>query len=68
MPWVIIVLNSIATKSDLKEMEVSLRSEIKDLGTSFRAEMKDLELRLNLRMAAMFTATVAIIAGLKMFA
>jgi hypothetical protein len=74
-----IVLNSIATKSDLKETEVSLRSDIKDqgtslraemkdLGTSVRAEMKDLELRLTLRMAAMFTATVAIIAGLKMFA
>jgi hypothetical protein len=84
-----IVLQSIATKSDLREVEVGLRSEMKDLGatlrtemkdlgttlrgemkdmgTTLRGEMKDMELRLTLRMAAMFTATVAIIAGLKVF-
>jgi hypothetical protein len=62
-----IVLQSIATKSDLREVEVNLRSEIKDLGTALRGEMKDMELRLTLRMAAMFAAMVAILAGLKIF-
>ena len=62
-----IVLQSIATKSDLREVEVNLRSEIKDLGTAMRGEMKDMELRLTLRMAAMFAAMVAILAGLKIF-
>lgn len=49
-----IVLQSIATKADLKELEISLRSELKEL-----------ELQLTLRTGGMITAAVAILAALK---
>jgi hypothetical protein len=73
-----IVLQSIATKTDLRETELSLRSEIKDLettlrseirdlGTSLRAEMKELELRLTLRTGGMIAAAVAILGALNVF-
>ncbi len=60
-----IVLQSIATKTDLREVETSLRSEIKDVGVTLRAELKEMELRLTLRMLGMTTATIAILAALK---
>jgi hypothetical protein len=60
-----IVLQSIATKTDLREVETSLRSEIKDAGVTLRSELKEMELRLTLRMLGMATATVAILATLK---
>jgi hypothetical protein len=56
-----IVLQSVATKADLKEVELSLRSELNEL----RKELKELELRLTLRMGAMITAAIAILAALK---
>ena len=56
-----IVLQSIATKTDLREVELSLRSELKDL----RDDLKQLELRLTVRMGTMFAATIAILAALK---
>ena len=59
-----IVLQSIATKADLKEVELSLRSEIKELGTSLRGEMTALELRLTLRMGGLTAASIAILGGL----
>jgi hypothetical protein len=62
-----IVLQSIATKTDLREVELSLRSEIKDLGTSLRAEMKELELRLTLRTGGMIAAAVAILGAMNFF-
>ena len=74
-----IVLQSIATRtdlreaetglrSDLKELSTSLRSEMKELSTSLRAELKDMELRLTLRMAAMLVFFVAVLSALKIFA
>jgi hypothetical protein len=59
------VLHSIATKTDLREVETSLRSEIKDSATTLRSELKEMELRLTLRMLGMTTATIAILATLK---
>ncbi|MGA9582046.1 MAG: coiled-coil domain-containing protein [Allosphingosinicella sp.] len=56
-----IVLQSVATKTDLKEVELGLRSELNEL----RKELKELELRLTLRMLGMTTATIAILAALK---
>lgn len=56
-----VVLQSVATKADLKEVELSLRSELNEL----RKELKELELRLTLRMLGMTTATIAILAALK---
>ena len=60
-----IVLQSIATKTDLREVETSLRSEIKDAGVTLRSELKEMELRLTLRMLGMTTATIAILTALK---
>jgi len=77
-----IVLQSIATKTDLRETElclrtemkdlgVSLRSEMKDLGASLRSEMKDLELRLMTRVGVMIAAsttlTIAVLGALNIF-
>ena len=73
------VFDTLATKSDLselgvslrseiKELETSLRSEIKELEMSLRSEMKQLELRLTnsltVRLGAMIAAAVAIIGTL----
>ncbi len=52
-----IVLQSIATKTDLRELEINLRGELKDM-----------ELRLTLRMAAMLVFVVAVLSALKIFA
>jgi hypothetical protein len=67
-----IVLQSITTKADLREVDLGLRAEMKELSASLRAEMnefrkelKDLELRLTLRMLGMTAATIAILASLK---
>jgi predicted phage-related endonuclease len=62
------VFDTLATKSDLSELGVSLRSEIKELETSLRSEIKELELRLTnsltVRFGAMIAAAVAIIGTL----
>jgi hypothetical protein len=56
-----IVLQSIATKSDLREVELSLK-----------AEMKELELRLTTRLGVMIaastTVTIAVLGALDIFA
>jgi coiled-coil family 90 protein len=73
-----IVLHSIVTKTDLREMDIGLRAEMKELSTDLRAEMKDfstglqselkdMELRLTLRMAAMLVFFVAVLSALKIF-
>jgi hypothetical protein len=74
-----IVLQSITTKTDLREVDIglraemkelstSLRSEMKELSTSFRAEMNAMEIRLTIRMAAMAAFVVAVVSALKIFA
>ena len=63
-----IVLQSITTKTDLREVDLGLRAEMKELSTSLRAEMKDMELRLTLRIAAMLVFVMAVISALKIFA
>ena len=45
-----IVLQSIATKADLREVELGLRSEMKDLSVALRSEMKDLSVALRSEM------------------
>lgn len=66
-----IVLQSIATKADLREVETSLRAEIKDLGVGLRTEMNALELRLMTRVGVMIatstTVTIALLGALKIF-
>lgn len=55
-----IVLQSITTKSDLREVDLGLRAEMKELAVTLRAEMKELELRLTTRMGTMLAASTAL--------
>ena len=55
-------------KRDMKEMDVSLKRNIKEMDISLKRDMKEMELRLKhdltLRLGAMLTAGIAIIAAL----
>ena len=66
-----IVLQSIATKTDLRETELGLRADMRDLGSSLRTEMKDLEVRLMSRfgimLAASTTLTIGVLGSLNIF-
>ena len=59
-----IIEEKLATKLDLKELEVSLKRDMKELEILLKREMKDLELRLTLRLGAMMTAGIIIVATL----
>jgi len=50
-----IVLNSIATRTDLREVDIGLRSEMKELSTSLRADMKELSTGLRAEMKELST-------------
>jgi hypothetical protein len=54
----------VATKKDLKDTEVALRRDIKVLESDLKREMKEMELRLTLRMGAIISASIAIVAAL----
>ena len=57
-----------ALRRDMKELETSLRRDMKELETSLKRDMKELELRLKhdltIRLGAMMTAGIAIVAAL----
>jgi len=55
-----VIEDKLATKRDLKELELMIRQEI----STVRQEMKELELRLTTRFGAMIAAAVAILAAL----
>jgi hypothetical protein len=55
-----IVLPSIATKTDLRELELSLQGGTREAVTTLRGEMKEVELRLMVRMGAMLAASTAL--------
>ncbi len=65
----------LATKQDLKEMEVLLRRDLKELEVRltrdlkeledrFTRDMKDLELRLTVRLGSMMVVAVGVVAAL----
>ncbi|MBF0538365.1 MAG: hypothetical protein HQL03_08960 [Nitrospirae bacterium] len=51
-------------KRDLKELETSFQRDMKELETSLKRDMKELELRLSIRLGTIMTAGVAAIAVL----
>ncbi len=55
-------------KRDMKEMDISLKRDMKEMDISLKRDMKEMELRLKhdltLRLGAMLTAGIAIIAAL----
>ncbi len=53
-----------ALKRDLKELETTLRGGMKEQETSLKREMKELELRLTVRLGAIVTAAVGVVAVL----
>ena len=54
----------LATKQDLKELEVGLRREMKELEARLRRDMKELELRLTIRLGSMMVVAIGVVAAL----
>ncbi len=54
----------IATKQDLKELEITLKRDVKELEAILKRDVKEMELRLTIRLGAMMAASIAIIAAL----
>lgn len=54
----------LATKHDLKELEILLNNDIKKLETSLKRDIKELELRLIIKLGAMLTAGIITVAVL----
>ena len=50
----------LATKRDLKELEMALRREIEDV----RRDMKEMEMRIIIKLGAMMAASIAVVATL----
>lgn len=59
-----LVDEQLATKKDFKELEVSLKRDIKELNLAHKHDMKELEIRLTIRLGAMMTAGIVIVATL----
>jgi hypothetical protein len=55
-----IIDDKLATRRDLKELELTIKQEIKDV----RTELKELEYRLTIRLGGMMAASIAIVAAL----
>jgi len=55
-------------RRDMKEMETSLKRDMKEMDTSLRRDIKEMELRLKhdltIRLGAMLTAGIAVVAAL----
>jgi hypothetical protein len=62
-----IVFDSLATKTDLRGLELSMRSDLKELELRLRSELNKLEIRLSnsltARMAAMIGGSSALVVG-----
>jgi len=56
--------NNLATRRDLKELETSLKHDIKELEVSTQRDLKELEMRLTIRLGAIMTGGIAIVATL----
>ncbi len=54
----------LATKQDLKELEVLLRRDLKELEGRFTHDMKELELRLTIRLGSMMVVAIGVVAAL----
>lgn len=59
-----IMLENLATKSDLKKLETSLKHEFK---SEFSERVHALEDKLTIRMGAMFAVSIAILGAMKFF-
>jgi len=63
-----IIDEKLATKQDLKELEISLKRDMKEMEVGLRHDMKEMELRLKhdltFRFGSMIAASIVIIAAL----
>ena len=59
-----IIDEKLATKQDLKELQISLKRDIKELETRLKRDMKEMEMRLTIRLGTMMAASIAIVAVL----
>lgn len=62
--WSNLVEEKIATKMDVKDLEIGLKRDINDLETEFKRDFKELELRLTIELGSMMALCVGIIAVL----
>jgi len=54
----------VTLKRDMKELEVTLKRDMKELEVTLKRDMKELEMRLTIRLGAMLTVAIAVIATL----
>ena len=54
----------LATKHDIKELDTSLKRDMKELETSLKRDIKESELRLIIKLGAMLTTVIIIVAAL----
>ena len=54
----------LATKHDIKELDTSLKRDMKELETSLKRDIKESELRLIIKLGAMLTTGIIIVAAL----
>ena len=59
-----LVNEQLATKRDLKELETALKRDLAELETALKRDMKEQELRLTVRLGAIVTAAVGVVAVL----
>lgn len=66
-----IVFDTLATKNDLRELEVATKASLKELEVATKASLTEMEHRithkLTVRMGAMNVATISILSALKIF-
>jgi predicted nucleic acid-binding Zn-ribbon protein len=55
-----VIEDKLATRRDVKELEMAFRQDIRDV----RTELKELEYRLTIRLGGMMAASIAIVAAL----
>ena len=59
-----IVEDKLATKRDLKDLEVAVQRDIKELEVTVQRDIKELELRLIIKLGSLIAASIAIVAAL----
>ncbi|MBF0487792.1 MAG: DUF1640 domain-containing protein [Nitrospirae bacterium] len=55
---------SLATKRDLKDLEIILKRDLKELENNFKRDLKELELKLSVRLGTIVAAGIAGVAAI----
>lgn len=60
-----IMEDKLASKQDIKDLQLSTQQDIKELRLSTQQDIKELELRITVRMGAMFAASIAVLTAIQ---